>query len=76
MEGREERLKLAIEAIESGAMSKKKAAVRYGVARSTIQFRMGNKFKKPGYGPSTYLTKEEEDQLVKYVKSNFIRLGI
>ncbi|XP_072375131.1 uncharacterized protein [Diabrotica undecimpunctata] len=63
---REEKIHKAVEAVKDG-MSKLKASKLYGVPRSTIQFRMGNKFKKPGFGPASYLTKEEESILVKWI---------
>lgn len=61
---REEKIKRALEAIENG-MSKKAAAKLHGIPRATLQFRLSSKFKKPGFGPSTYLTMEEENILVE-----------
>ena len=47
-------------------MTKKAAAIKYGIPRATIQYRSGAKFKSPGYWPSTVLTSEEEEILVRY----------
>ena len=47
---REEIINAAIEAINDG-MPKNQASKIFGVPRSTLQFRMSSKFKKPGYGP-------------------------
>nr|CAI5821448.1 unnamed protein product [Callosobruchus analis]CAI5830396.1 unnamed protein product [Callosobruchus analis]CAI5832848.1 unnamed protein product [Callosobruchus analis]CAI5852990.1 unnamed protein product [Callosobruchus analis] len=46
-------------------MSKKAAAKRFGIPRSTIQYRLSDKFKSPGYGPPTVLTSKEEEILIK-----------
>lgn len=67
MDERENKIMMAIKEIEENGMSKKMASKKFGVPRSTLQFRMSAKFKKPGYGPSTYLTKEEENVFVQYV---------
>lgn len=64
MNKREESIAQAFQAVKEG-MPKLKASKLFGVPRATIQFRLSEKFKKPGYGPSTYLTKEEEQSLVK-----------
>ncbi|KAJ8945467.1 hypothetical protein NQ314_009219 [Rhamnusium bicolor] len=63
---REEKIKLALKAVEEG-MPKLKASKIFGVPRATIQFRMSEKFKKPGYGPDTYLSKNEEKLLVDWI---------
>nr|CAI5852989.1 unnamed protein product [Callosobruchus analis] len=48
-------------------MSKKAAAKRFGIPRSTIQYRLSDKFKSPGYGPPTVLTSKEEEILIKWI---------
>lgn len=63
---REEKIKNAVEAVRNG-MAKKAAAKSFGIARSTIQYRLSEKFKSPGYGPPTILTSEEEDILVRWI---------
>lgn len=63
---REQIIRNAIEAVKGG-MSKKAAAKRFGITRSTIQYRLGEKVKSPVYEPSTILTREEEDTLVKWI---------
>ncbi|KAJ8943143.1 hypothetical protein NQ318_022884 [Aromia moschata] len=40
---------------------------KYGIPRSTLQFRLGPKFSKTRPGPKKYLSKEEEDMLVTWV---------
>lgn len=62
----EEDVQKALEAIRSGS-SKKAAAKKYGVPRSTLQFRLGPNFTKIEVGRSTFLTKDEEDSLVKWL---------
>lgn len=64
MDERENKIAQALQAVRDG-MPKLKASKMFGIPRATIQFRMGDKFKKPGYGPATYLTKEEEAMLVE-----------
>nr|CAI5827091.1 unnamed protein product [Callosobruchus analis] len=61
---REQKLENALEAVTKG-MSKKAAAKRFGIPRSTIQYRLSDKFKSPGYGPPTVLTSKEEEILIK-----------
>ncbi|KAI4463240.1 tc5 transposase dna-binding domain [Holotrichia oblita] len=63
----EENLQKALQAV-NGGMSKIKASELYNVPRSTIQFRLSNKFSnKTSHGPSPYLTEVEEDVLVKWI---------
>lgn len=58
------RLKKALEAVKNG-MPKKTAAKKFALARSTIQYRLSDKFKSPGFGPGAYLSEEEEATLVR-----------
>lgn len=60
---REQKITQAIQAVRDG-MSKLRASKRFAIPRVTIQFRMGDKFKKPGYGPTTYVTPAEEATMV------------
>ncbi|CAI6374141.1 unnamed protein product [Macrosiphum euphorbiae] len=60
-------LAAAIIAVDGG-MSKKAAAKQFGVARSTIQFRIKNRDKETfSCGPSSVLSVEEEKSLVKWL---------
>lgn len=59
-------LDAALEDIRNG-MSKKAAAKKHGVPRSTLQFRLSSKFTKKELGPPPILTNEEEDILEKWV---------
>lgn len=63
----EENLIKALNAIRDDGMPKNKAATTFGIPRSTLQFRLSEKFKKPGYGPETVLTANEEKELVHWV---------
>lgn len=56
----------AVQAVHDG-MSKKAAARQFGVARSTLIFRLKNPDQKTSCGPSAVLTKGEEDMLVKWI---------
>ncbi|KAF2898140.1 hypothetical protein ILUMI_08038 [Ignelater luminosus] len=55
----ENKLKNAIEAINNG-MSKREAAKVFCIPRSTLQFRMYEKFNQTRHGSTTVLTHEEE----------------
>lgn len=57
----------AIHAVENG-MSKKAASKQFNVKRSTLQFRLKNR-DRPSFtcGPSSIISKEEEDVLVKWL---------
>jgi len=60
-------LAAAIIAVDGG-MSKKAAAKQFGVARSTLQFRMKNRNKETfSCGPSSVLSVKEEKSLIKWV---------
>jgi len=57
----------AIKAIQDDGISQKSAAKKFGVNRSTLQFRLKNPDKQNiSYGPSTVLTTNEEETLVKW----------
>lgn len=61
-------IKSAIEAVEIDGMSQKSAAKKFGVARSTLQFRLKNLNKEHfSCGPSTVLSTNEEETLVKWL---------
>lgn len=62
----ESTLQQALNEIKSG-VSKKQIAMKYGIPRSTLQFRLGPNFSKIELGHSTYLSKEEEDKLVSWI---------
>ncbi|KAG5899203.1 hypothetical protein JTB14_026956 [Gonioctena quinquepunctata] len=54
----EEVVQAALKDINYG-MPKKQAAMKYGISRSTLQFRLSDKFTKIEHGPRTYLTRDE-----------------
>lgn len=62
----EEVVQKALIEIQNG-MPKKQAAVKYGIPRQTLQYRMSEKFKKIRHGPSSYLTEEEENTLEQWI---------
>lgn len=63
----EEQLHKALQAVEDG-MSIRKAAIMFGVKRSTIQFRRSNKFRnKTTFGPRPILTEPEEKSLETWI---------
>lgn len=58
----------ALKAIHVDGMSQKSAAKKFGVARSTLQFRLKNTDNQNiSCGPSTVLTTNEEKTLVKWL---------
>jgi len=56
----------AIDAFISG-LSKKAAAQKYGIPRSTLQHRLKNPNMKFTCGPATVLTQDEEDLLQTWI---------
>lgn len=56
----------ALNEIKRG-MCKKTVAKKFGIPRSTLQFRLSDKFKKIRHGPNTYLTAEEEEIIVSWI---------
>lgn len=63
-----ENINAAIKAIQVDGMSQKSAAKKFGVARSTLQFRLKNIDKQYiSCGPPTVLTTNEEKMLVKWL---------
>lgn len=62
----EELIQNALLEIENG-MPKKQAAVRFGIPRQTLQYRLSDKFKKIRHGPSSYLTGKEESTLEQWI---------
>lgn len=65
----EESIQNAIIDIRNG-MPKQLAAIKYGVPRSTIQFRLSENFKKVKHGPNSYLSKDEENLLVSWIEES------
>lgn len=65
----EESLQEALADINNG-MPKQEAARKHSIPRSTLQFRLSEKFTKTENGPRTYLTKEEEDLLVTWISES------
>lgn len=62
----EEAVEKALEEIRNGA-SKKATALKYGIPRATLHFRLSEKFKKTEKGPCPILTKKEEESLVNWL---------
>lgn len=62
----EETIQKALNEIRNGE-PKKRVAQKYGIPRSTLQFRLGPRFSKIRPGPKTYLTEEEENLLEKWL---------
>ena len=62
----EEALQKALNEIRSGA-PKKATAKKYNIPRATLQFRLGDSFKKVSKGPSTILTENEETKIVNWI---------
>lgn len=60
----EEKLQKALEEVKKG-ISFKAASRMYGIPRSTLQFRLSNKYTKTSHGPAPILSKEEESTLVR-----------
>ncbi|KAF6213605.1 hypothetical protein GE061_011326 [Apolygus lucorum] len=63
----EESLQKATEAVKQGLMSQKHAEKTFGVPRSTIQFRLSDKFSRSALGRPTILTKEEEEEIQEWI---------
>ncbi|KAL3266905.1 hypothetical protein HHI36_011055, partial [Cryptolaemus montrouzieri] len=61
---RKKRRPATAEAVKNG-MPKLKISIFYGIPRTIIQFGLNDRFKEPGYEPSTYLTKDEDTLLVQ-----------
>lgn len=62
----EEMIHRALADIRNGE-SKKSVAKKYGIPRSTLQFRLSSKFTKTRPGPNTYLTTDEEIALANWI---------
>lgn len=63
-----ENINAAIKAIQVDGMSQKSTAKKFGVARSTLQFRLKNIDRQnSSCGPLTVLTTNEEKILVKWL---------
>lgn len=59
----------ALAAIQNG-LSKKAASKLYGIPRTTLIFRLSEKFNKTDHGPPPVLTKQEEEILVDWIICN------
>jgi len=57
----------AIDAFINDGLSKKAAAQKYGIPRSTLQHRLKNPNMKITCGPATVLTQDEEDLLQTWI---------
>lgn len=58
---------LAVDAFLNGGLSKKAAAQKFAIARSTLQHRLKNPNRKTTCGPATVLTVEEEELLQTWI---------
>ncbi|KAJ8933907.1 hypothetical protein NQ314_013707 [Rhamnusium bicolor] len=58
----EESLQLALQDIKNG-MPKQRAAIKYGIPRVMLQFRLSENFKKVEHDPNTCLTSEKQNLL-------------
>lgn len=63
----EKNLNNAINAVLYEGLSKKSAASKFSVSRSTLQYRIKNPECKVTCGPKTVLSKEEENVLEKWI---------
>ena len=63
----EKTISRALEDILNNGLSKKAASRKYGIPRSTLQFRLSEKFTKSTFGPSPILSVDEEKMLVDWV---------
>lgn len=66
----ESSLEKAVIAVKNG-MPKKTASREFGIPRSTLQFRMSEKFSKKEHGPRPILSKEEETLLVEWIMESY-----
>lgn len=62
----DEQIIQAVDAVQKG-MSQRTASKKYGVPRSTIQFRMSPAFSKSSPGPPPVLGHSAEDDLVNWI---------
>ncbi|KAF0716996.1 HTH CENPB-type domain-containing protein [Aphis craccivora] len=60
-------LTAAVEAVVNEGMSKKSAAKKFSVSRSTLQHRLNNPDQKVSCGPAPILSEEEEKTLEKWI---------
>lgn len=60
-------LTAAVEAVINDGMSKKSAAKKFSVSRSTLQHRIKNPHQKISCGPAPVLSEEEENILEKWI---------
>ena len=65
----QQQLEDALEAVNNG-MVKRKAAEQFGIPWSTFCDKLSGRRKIDGNAPLTYLTPEEEEELVNYLKSS------
>ncbi|XP_016658809.1 uncharacterized protein LOC107883396 [Acyrthosiphon pisum] len=60
-------LTAAVEAVVNEGLSKKFAAKKFSVSRSTLQYRLKNPDQKVSCGPAPVLSEEEEKTLEKWI---------
>lgn len=58
-------MQLAIRELQSGGSSLRAVSKKYGVPKSTLDFKIKNPGHKDTFGPSPILTNDEEDTLVR-----------
>ncbi|GBP65595.1 hypothetical protein EVAR_46121_1 [Eumeta japonica] len=61
-----EALDEALEKINTKAMSSRAVAKKYNIPRATLQFKLKNPNSKPRFGPTPYLTNEEETTIAEW----------
>ncbi|KAF0749290.1 HTH CENPB-type domain-containing protein, partial [Aphis craccivora] len=61
----------AVNALLNDGLSKKAAAKKFGISRSTLQFRLKNLNGKTSCGPATVLSEKEEELLQTWIIESF-----
>ncbi|GBP41729.1 hypothetical protein EVAR_33720_1 [Eumeta japonica] len=69
-----EALDEALEKINTKAMSLRAVAKKYNIPRATLQFKLKNPYSKSRFGPTPYLTNEEETTIAEWL-INMARKG-
>lgn len=64
----EERMQAAINGVLKGGLSKREAAKKYAIPRTTLMDKLSGRYREgKSIGRDPFLTKEEEESIVKYV---------
>ena len=67
----EEALIRALDDIQNNGLSKKAASKKYKIPRSTLQFRLSQKFTKTSLGPKPILSTDEEQILINWILESY-----